>query len=221
MLNVPSKLNKWLRIGLLAKNKTTEDFSNMLVGEKCDVLVLAIEKSKSRYGNKKLKKKSLQNHFSQLKKLHNIDILGDLHYRKAKDAFYDYIDDEIKALRGTQRFKRNLQNPNEPLNKLEIKVNLSECFNSESDWNAMETQVNKLESDLIPTLISMMKKPLSCLQFARMVADFERILSDEDDAEWENFIECIKPVVKAKSRLFWKQMTILFNELIAGDEIHE
>ena len=127
----------------------------------------------------------------------------------------------MKTLRDKQRQKRNLENPNEGCNKLEIKVNLSKCFNSESDWSGMQTEVNKLESDLIPTLIGMMKKPLSCLQFARMVADFERIFSDEDDADWENFIQCIKPVVKAKSRLFWKQMTILFNELIAGDEIHE
>ena len=215
------QVDKWLSIGLLSKNKTTEEFGNMLVEEKCDVLTLAIENSKSRYGHKKLKKKSLQNLFSQLKKLHNIDVLGDIQYRKAKDAFYKYIDDEMKTIRDKQPQKRNLENPNEACNKLQIKVNLSKSFNSESDWSAMQTEVNKLESDLIPTLIGMMKKPLSCLQFARMVADFERIFSYEDDADWENFIQCIKPVVQAKSRLFWKQMTILFNEMIAGDELHE
>ena len=42
--------------------------------------------------------------------------------------------------------------------------------------------------------------------------------SDKDGEEWEHFIQWIKPYVKGKSRLFWKHMTILFNELIAGDE---
>ena len=215
-MNKPStRLDAWLQKGLLRQRKSLEDFSSASAQNKSELLVNIIRSTTSRYKRKRLTKKSFQNLFSELKKEYDLDIMYDKNYIQAKSAFEEYVNSREEEMSG---LKRPSESRNEQQNKLEIKVNLSECFESEYDWKRMETEITKLESDLIPTLLSMMKKPLSCLQFARMIADFERIFSVKDDEEWENFIQCIKPYVKAKSKLFWKHMTILFNKLIAGDE---
>ena len=154
MNKTSTRLDAWLQKGLAGQGKSLEEFSSCAPQDKNTLLVSIIRSTKSRYGKKKLTKKSFQNLFSNLKKHYAVDIMYDENYLQAKNAFEEYI-------KSTQEKISNLKRPSESSSEEEskkaLKIRLSRCYDCEEDWNSVKAEIEKLDSPLIDTLIDQME----------------------------------------------------------------
>ena len=106
MNETSTRLVAWLQKGLAGQGKSLEEFSSCARQDKSTLLVSIIRSTTSRYGKKKLTKKSIQILFSNLKKYYALDIMYDENYLQAKNAFEEYI-------KSTQEKISNLKRPDE------------------------------------------------------------------------------------------------------------
>ena len=82
-----TRMTTWLKNGLQKKNVAMKEFISLSQEEQSSLLSDIIGRIVSRHGGKKLKRKSFQNIFTDLKKSHKIDIVKNPSFKKAKMAY--------------------------------------------------------------------------------------------------------------------------------------